>query len=531
MSRSLIPTLKLSLDMTSTLADIEHNGLKVNPTTLAEIREQFTAESAEIERRLQDIIWEVMGDTPINLESPDDRSLLLYSRRVINKTEWAETFNLGHELRGASKKPKRRVQMTAKEFGRAVKNNTEVIRRSKALQCPDCSGKGRVPFIKKDGTTGKAQRVCKLCEGKGVIYQYDNAVAGLKIVPRGVHDVANAGFKTDKNTLEEIRDGLSGVALEFCDLYMRYSKLRVYLNTFVDGLQNNLDGNDIVHPEFMQCVTATGRLSSRNPNFQNMPRGSTFEIRRCIESRWPGGQIIEGDYAQLEFRVAGFLAKDGQIYEDVLGKKDVHRQTASIINDKNPSDVTKGERQNAKAHTFAPLYGATGIGRPDHVREYYIEFKKIYEGVKYWQEDLQREAVSTKKIVLPSGREYSFPHAKWTKWGSATEKTSMCNYPVQGFATADLLPIALVKLHDMLKENNMQSVLCNTVHDSVVIDAHPTEIDDAIEIMKSAMLSVANGALERYGVRYDMPVEIEIKKGDDWLDTEDVGVFERTIDR
>jgi hypothetical protein len=158
MSRSLIPTLKLSLDMTSTLADIEHNGLKVNPTTLAEIREQFTAESAEIERRLQDIIWEVMGDTPINLESPDDRSLLLYSRRVINKTEWAETFNLGHELRGASKKPKRRIQMTAKEFGRAVKNNTEVIRRSKALQCPDCSGKGRIPFIKKDGTTGKAQR-------------------------------------------------------------------------------------------------------------------------------------------------------------------------------------------------------------------------------------------------------------------------------------------------------------------------------------------------------------------------------------
>jgi DNA polymerase-1 len=106
----------------------------------------------------------------------------------------------------------------------------------------------------------------------------------------------------------------------------------------------------------------------------------------------------------------------------------------------------------------------------------------------------------------------------------------MCNYPVQGFATADLLPIALVRLHEMLKENNMQSVLCNTVHDSIVIDAHPTEIDDCIDIMKLAMLSVANGALERYGVRYDMPVEIEIKKGDNWLDTEDVGVFERTID-
>ena len=107
--------------------------------------------------------------------------------------------------------------------------------------------------------------------------------------------------------------------------------LRTYLSTFVEGMENNVDENNFIHPEFMQCITATGRLSSRNPNFQNMPRGSTFRIRKVVESRFEGGSIIEGDYSQLEFRVAGFLANDSQIYKDVEDGVDVHAYTASVI--------------------------------------------------------------------------------------------------------------------------------------------------------------------------------------------------------
>jgi hypothetical protein len=93
----------------------------------------------------------------------------------------------------------------------------------------------------------------------------------------------------------------------------------------------------------MQTITATGRLSSRNPNFQNMPRGNTFAIRQVVESRFENGKILEGDYSQLEFRVAGFLSNDAQAYADVVDKLDVHSYTANIIG---------CTRQEAKAHTF-----------------------------------------------------------------------------------------------------------------------------------------------------------------------------------
>ena len=101
---SLVPTLKLSLEMTNTLSQIERNGLRINLDTLADIRKQYEEEMQELEDRLMQLARDAMGDTPINLSSPDDRSVLLYSRKVRDKKEWARTFNLGHEMRGSTMK-------------------------------------------------------------------------------------------------------------------------------------------------------------------------------------------------------------------------------------------------------------------------------------------------------------------------------------------------------------------------------------------------------------------------------------------
>ena len=191
---------------------------------------------------------------------------------------------------------------------------------------------------------------------------------------------------------------LEGDGREFCEAYIRYNALRTYLSTFVEGMKNNVDEDNFIHPEFMQCVTATGRLSSRNPNFQNMPRGSTFAIRKVVESRYPNGSILEGDYSQLEFRVAGFLANDTQVFQDVLDGTDVHSYTASIIG---------CSRQDAKAHTFKPLYG--GVSGTRSQQAYYQRFKEKYVQVTEWHKNLEKEAVTTKIIKLPSGREYCFP--------------------------------------------------------------------------------------------------------------------------
>jgi len=497
--------------MADTLSRIERNGLRVNLQTLAEIERQYQDELDALELRLNDMAREAMGDTPVSLTSPDDRSMLLYSRKVKDKRMWSVVFNLGMEQRGATMKPKQRTRMNKKDFKAHVRDKTDIIFKTEGHQCKACVGFGRVRPVRKDGKPSKALRVCKSCDGRGVIYRSTGEVAGFKIIPRNVRDVASAGFKTDKETLAEIRDTLSGPAREFAEAYVRYNALRMYLGTFVEGMKNNVDNKGLIHPEFMQCVTATGRLSSRNPNFQNMPRGNTFEIRKVVESRFEGGKIIEGDYSQLEFRVAGFLAKDSQAYIDVGQGTDVHSYTAEVIG---------CSRQEAKAHTFKPLYG--GTTGTDAQQRYYRAFKLKYEGVTEWHGKLQREAVEKRVITLPSGREYAFPDARWTQYGTATYRTNICNYPVQGFATADLLPIALVELDGFFIENNLQSVICNTVHDSIVIDAHPSEIDTCIRLMKEAMLCLPQETHRRYNVVYDMPVGIEIKMGDNWLDLHEV---------
>ena len=503
----LVPTLKLSLEMTDTLSRIERNGIRINLDTLDQIEKLYQDELDALELRLNDMARSAMGDTPISLTSPDDRSMLLYSRKVRDKKSWSSIFNLGMEQRGATMKPKQRTRMSAKDFRISVRSNTDVVYKTVGSRCATCLGFGRVRPVRKDGKPSKALRICKTCGGKGVVYMPTSEVAGFKIVPRNVRDVASAGFKTDKETLADRELELSGDAREFASAYVRYNALRMYLGTFVEGMKNNVDDYGFIHPEFMQCVTATGRLSSRNPNFQNMPRGNTFEIRKVVESRFDKGKIVEGDYSQLEFRVAGFLGKDQQAYSDVEAGTDVHSYTASVIG---------CSRQEAKAHTFKPLYG--GTSGTEAQQRYYKAFKEKYGGVTLWHDDLQREAVEKRVITLPSGRQYAFPDARWTKYGTATHRTNICNYPVQGFATADLLPAALVRLDKLFQENKLKSVICNTVHDSIVLDMHPDEKDICIKLMREAMLSLPEETQRRYGVTYDMPVEIEIKIGDNWLD-------------
>ena len=504
-------TLKLSFEMVNTLSRIEHNGLKINLDTLDKIEKEYETEMLSLEKKLGELAKKAMGDTPVNLASPDDKSILLYSRKVKDKNLWSITFNLGHEMRGNTIKPKMRTRMKHVDFVRHVRKMTDIVYKTVGSQCKDCVGLGRVKLFRKDGSLGKAKRICKTCVGKGTIYKSTGEIAGFKLIPRTVRDTASAGFKTDKTTLEDRLSELEGDAREFCSAYSRYNALRTYLSTFVEGMKNNVDDVGFIHPEFMQCVTATGRLSSRNPNFQNMPRGSTFAIRKVVESRFENGLILEGDYSQLEFRVAGFLSKDAQVYKDVKDGTDVHSYTASVIG---------CSRQEAKAHTFKPLYG--GVSGTRNQQQYYQRFKEKYEQVTEWHKELEKQAVATKVIKLPSGREYSFPDARWTEWGSATNRTAICNYPVQGFATADLLPIALVKLDKAMR--NMKSKICNTVHDSIVIDVHPDEKDQCIQILKDSMLCLPMETKRRYGVMYDMPVGIELKIGKNWLDLSEVNL-------
>jgi DNA polymerase I-like protein with 3'-5' exonuclease and polymerase domains len=156
-------------------------------------------------------------------------------------------------------------------------------------------------------------------------------IAGFRQRPRSVYDIAEAGFRTDRITLNKIVGEAEGELKEFIDAIIRHNAIDTYLNTFVAGIKSFTNENNMLHPKFMQAVTATARLSSRDPNFQNQPRGSTFPIRKVVTSRFDKGSILEVDFAQLEFRTAVFLAQDKQGMKDIENKIDVHQYTANII--------------------------------------------------------------------------------------------------------------------------------------------------------------------------------------------------------
>jgi DNA polymerase I-like protein with 3'-5' exonuclease and polymerase domains len=288
---------------------------------------------------------------------------------------------------------------------------------------------------------------------------------------------------------------------------MKFSANEKLLNTFVSALKDNVRPSGILHPSFHQVRTATGRLSSSDPNFQNLPRDGG--IKKVIVSRFENGKIYEVDFAQLEFRTAVFLAQDKQGMEDITNGVDVHQYTADIIG---------CSRQEAKAHTFKPLYG--GIMGNENEKRYYKKFLEKYKDIALWHQGLEQRAIKYKLISIPSGREYHFPNVYRTKWGGCSHSTIVKNYPVQGFATADIVPIACINVWSLMKERNVKSLIINTVHDSVVIDVYPGEEDTIESIIKTGCSRVKDSLLQYYDCDFNVPLDIEIKKGSNWLDLE-----------
>ena len=395
-NRGLLRTIKMMNEFLLVLTNMERNGIHVNLTTLESVEKQYRAEFSYLRQKIDKIVYEKMGDTKINLASPEQLSWLIYSKKPKDKEVWCKLFNIGIDKQ--TNKNKKRPQFSRIKFRELVRNNTEMIHKTTAEQCGSCKGKGVIKKIKVDGTPYKKYTKCSECDGDGYTYSQLAKIAGFNQRPRSVYDTAEAGFRTDRITLSKIVGEAEGELKEFIDAVIRHNSIDTYLHTFVNGIKSFTNENSMLHPKFMQAVTATARLSSRDPNFQNQPRGGTFPIRKVVDSRFEGGSILEVDFAQLEFRTAVFLAQDKQGMEDIKNKIDVHQYTAEIIG---------VSRQEAKAHTFKPLYGGT-TGTEEEKR-YYRKFAEKYKWIAAWHQQLQTEAIKLKRLKLPTGRESSFP--------------------------------------------------------------------------------------------------------------------------
>jgi DNA polymerase I-like protein with 3'-5' exonuclease and polymerase domains len=504
-SASLHAVREVTFSTCKTLTRMYMSGVRVDQQALQSVREQFEQEKLEIEDRLAKQIRELMGDTPINMNSPEQVSQVVFSRRLLNKKEWVPLFDYVNN---------------DQEFKAAVNANTAILKRTKAFTCPTCKGEGKTYKVKKDGTPYAKPNRCKGCDARGYQLKETDHVAGLCFTPPSKSWVSANGFSTGKDNLDVLiataKNNNMDSAVSFLGDIKRLSAISSYMSNFVDGISLYTKPSGYLHVGLTQHVTSTGRFSGRNPNMQNMPRGGTFPVKKVFVSRWEGGLIMEADFAQLEFRAAAFLSQDTLAMQEIATGFDVHSYTAKVITD--AGEATS--RQEAKAHTFAPLFGATGYGRSKAVAAYYEHFTTKYEGIAAWHKRLGKEALRFHKVTNVSGRQYAFPDVSRRRDGSVTHQTMIKNYPVQGFATGDVVPVVLVEIERRLWD--LQSCIFNSVHDSIVIDIHPDEAEQVIQIIRDINNELNSLVEQAYGVTMNVPLLLEAKVGPNWLENKDV---------
>jgi len=501
----LLSTARLTNRVAKCLTKIYQTGFAVDLSKLDEVRTEFEQEKQQLISDLQAHVRRVMGDTPINLNSPEQLSWVIYSRKVTDKPYWGNAID---------------PYMSDADFRSLIAGGTERLYKTVAQQCQTCSGTGQIRKVKKDGTPFANTNKCQTCSGDGYLLSNTMDVAGLKFKPPSAKWASANGFSTSKQNLEILESaakqrGMTD-AVDFLYKVRRLSAVDTYLSSFVEGISNYTKQDGKLHVRLLQHRTSTGRFSGADPNMQNMPRGGTFPVKKVFVSRFDGGKVMEADFAQLEFRAAAYLSQDEVAIEEVSTGFDVHAYTAKVITDAGQPT----SRQDAKAHTFAPLYGATGFGRTKAEAAYYEHFNSKYKGVAAWHSRLAKEAIATQKITTPSGREFAFPDVVRKSTGRVSHFTQIKNYPVQSFATADIVPIALLHIDELLK--GMQSCIVNSVHDSIVIDVHPDEEAQVINVIDATNKALPELITLRWGVDFNVPLLLEAKIGPNWLDVKDV---------
>lgn len=312
----------------------------------------------------------------------------------------------------------------------------------------------------------------------------------------------------------------------FLALYKERNQLNTILSKNLDffwGVCKEKGG--IFQANFNQTVTQTHRLSSsgrklsfemfekdKSVQFQNFAR----KFKPLFTARKEGWNVQETDGAQLEFRVAAFLGQDVQAATDIRNGSDVHAFTANVL-------TTAGQptdRQNAKAHTFKPLYGGSSGTKAE--QEYYSAFKEKYPGITGAQQRWIDEVVVSKQLTTVTGFKFYWPDTTIQRSGYVTNTTSICNYPVQSFATADIIPIAVTYQWHRMKAQGLESFLVNTIHDSSIAEINPNEGELCEEIAVKAYTTDVYSYLDQvFGIDFNIQLGVGIKVSKNWGEGEE----------
>lgn len=300
--------------------------------------------------------------------------------------------------------------------------------------------------------------------------------------------------------------------------YRELTKLR---STYVDALPQMINSKTgRVHTSYAQAVAVTGRLSSNNPNLQNIPirtdRGR--EIRKAFVPRDEQHVLISADYSQIELRIVAAISGDPNMCEAFRSGKDIHTATAAKVYSIADNDVTKEQRYKAKSVNFGIIYGQGAFGLADNLgisrteaKEIIDNYKKEFSGIDKYMNDMINFAKEHGYVQTLMGRKRwlrDINSSNFTVRGFA--ERNAINSPIQGTA-ADMIKMAMIRIHEAMKKEKLRSKMLLQVHDELVFDAHKEELD----VLKPLILENMKAALP---LPNDVPVEAELGSGLNWLE-------------
>ncbi len=328
------------------------------------------------------------------------------------------------------------------------------------------------------------------------------------------------GYSTDADTLEALRDKhpIIGLILE----HRQLSKLK---STYVDSLPQLVDPlSGRVHTSFGQASTATGRLSSSNPNLMNIPIRTELgqRIRRAFKAGRPGHVMVSADYSQIELRIAAHLSGDPKLLGAFAAGQDIHTATAAAVFGIPIESVDPNQRRLAKVANFGSIYGQGEYGLSqqlgitgDVAREFLAQYWSTYARLKDYLDDVRKQAREEGLVVSATGRRRAIPDLRSPNFQlrSAAERMAI-NFPMQSLA-ADIIKIAMVRLQREIEADHIEGRMLLQVHDELLFEVPESEVDQFAEKVPRIM----TGAYE-----LETGIEVETRVGPNWADMKKLAV-------
>jgi DNA polymerase-1 len=319
------------------------------------------------------------------------------------------------------------------------------------------------------------------------------------------------GYSTDASVLEDLR-GVHPMVASLLD-WRTYTKLR---STYVEALPTLIAEDGRLHTTFHQAVAATGRLSSSDPNLQNIPIRTPLgrRIRRAFVAGAPDVTLVAADYSQIELRILAHVSGDEHLRDAFARGADIHRETAARVLHKAPEEVTGDERSMAKMVNFGIAYGMSDFGLSSRAnipraeaQEFINTYFATYSGISYYMLHIKEVARRQGFVTTLLGRKRAISEldARNPTLRAAGERMAI-NMPIQGTA-ADIIKIAMIRLGERLHEGGFRARPLLQVHDELLLEVPRDEVDRLIPVLRTTMETALS---------LDVPLTVDVKVGDDW---------------